>query len=449
MSTAVEAAVRRVLGAAGLSAPGRTVVAALSGGADSVALATALARLAGQEGFSVVAAHLDHRLRPESAADASFCAALCARLGLRLHSATADVRGRARREKGGLEQAARRERHAFLRTVQEEAGADAILLAHTRDDQAETVLMRLLRGSGRTGLSAMRPRSGRLVRPLLGVSRRQVLAHLRARGQEWREDASNRDTRLLRNRVRHELIPYLEERYNRSLRPALARAAAVAAAEQDLLDGLAAELLQRVGRPDGEAFLLDRSGLAAAPEALARLALRQALARAGGLLGVRAVQIERLLALARRPAASGRRLALPGDREAQVHFGALRMGPARKPWPAFEAPLAVPGRVELPDGSCLTARASAGDGAAVIPLPVEPLVVRTRRPGDRVQTARGTRSLKRLLLEQRIPAGERARLPLVAAGARVVWFPGLAAAAGAPGRYVALAVEPAPSRRAQ
>jgi tRNA(Ile)-lysidine synthase len=446
--TGVEAAVRRVLGAEGLSAPGRTVVAALSGGADSVALVSALARLAGQEGFSVVVAHLDHGLRPESAADAAFCASLCAALGLPLRSGRADVRARARREKGGLEQAARRERYAFLRAVQEETGAAAIALAHTRDDQAETVLMRLLRGSGRTGLSAMRPRSARLVRPLLGVSRRQVLSHLRARSLEWREDASNRDTTLLRNRVRHELIPYLEERYNRALRPALARTATVAAAEQDLLDGLAAEVLQRVGRPEGDAFVLERAGLAAAPDALGRLVLRRALARTGGLAGVRSVQIERLLALARTPAASGRRLALPGGRAAHVRFGALWIGPAQRAWPAFEAPLAVPGRVELPDGTCLTARAGAAGGTAVIPLPLEPLVVRTRRPGDRVQTARGPRSLKRLLLEQRVPADLRARLPLVAAGASVVWFPGLAVAAGGTGRYVALAVEPAPARRA-
>src|SRR6185503_18901729 len=127
--------------------------------------------------------------------------------------------------------AARRERYAFLRRVKDATGASAIAVAHTRDDQAETVLLRLLRGAGRTGLAAMRPRSAGLVRPMLGVSRQQVMAHLRARGLDWREDPTNADTRLLRNRVRHELLPLLEARFNPAARRTLARAATVLAAE--------------------------------------------------------------------------------------------------------------------------------------------------------------------------------------------------------------------------
>jgi tRNA(Ile)-lysidine synthase len=403
----------------------------------------------------VVAVHLDHGLRPDSAADALFCARLCERLGIPLRTATADVMGRARREDGGLEQSARRERYAFLRVVKVEVGADAIAVAHNSDDQAETVLLRLLRGSGRTGLAAMRPRSADLVRPMLAVSRRQVMDHLRARGLPWREDPSNSDTRMLRNRVRHELIPYLEARFNPGVRGTLVRAARVLAAEQEVLDGLAGELLPRVARFEAAGVSVDRAGLSAAPEALARLVLRKALRGAGGLRGVAGVHVERLLGLARPRAASGRRLPLPGGREAHVRFGELWIGKARRGWGAFEAPLAVPGSVELPDGSCLTARESAGPeglerGWSVVELPEEPLVVRTRRPGDRVRTAGRDRSLKRLLLEGRVPADERARLPLVAAGARVVWFPGLRAEAGAVSeaacRYVALAVEPAGGR---
>src|SRR5262245_55247811 len=217
-STAVEAAVRRSLAAAGVCSPGRTLVCALSGGPDSVALASALAGLSRAHGFAVVAAHLDHGLREGSAADAAFCARLCESLAVPLRSGSADVKARARRERGGLEQSARRERYAFLRAVQAAVGADAIAVAHTSDDQAETVLLRLLRGSGRTGLSAMRPRSADVLRPMLSVSRRQVMAHLRARALSWREDPTNADTRILRNRVRHELIPYLESRFNPSVR---------------------------------------------------------------------------------------------------------------------------------------------------------------------------------------------------------------------------------------
>jgi tRNA(Ile)-lysidine synthase len=452
-STAVEAAVRQSLDAASLCSAGRTVLCALSGGPDSVALASTLAALARIRGLVVVAAHLDHGLREGSAADAEFCARLCERLGLPLRSGKADVRARAARERGGLEQSARRERYAFLRAVKAEVGADAIAVAHTLDDQAETVLLRLLRGSGRTGLSAMRPRAGDLVRPMLSVSRRQVMAHLAAHGLPWREDPTNDDTRILRNRVRHELIPYLESRFNPALRATLARSATAVAAEQDLLDGLSGELMAGAVRlEDGEAAI-DRAALAEAPEALARIVLRKALRAAGGLRGVGRGHVERLLALARARGASGRRLPLPGGREARVRFGELRIGPAARAWDAFEAPLAVPGSVDLPDGTCLRARESAGPlgaerGWAVVERPEEPLVVRTRRPGDRVRFQGRERSLKRALLEERVPADERSRLPVVAAGDRVLWFPGLTAARrqDVALRYVALAIEAAEAR---
>ena len=223
------AAVDRALQAAGLSLHGRTIVVGLSGGADSVALVDALASLRRRRGFRLVAAHLDHGLRPGSRDDAAFCAAFCPTLDVPLRTATADVRARAARERGGLEQAARRERYAFLRAVREEEGAAAIAVAHTRDDQAETLLLRLLRGAGATGLAGMRPRAGDILRPLLDVSRADVLDHLRERGLAWREDPSNADPAHRRNRVRHELLPYLEARFNPEIRAALARTASLLA----------------------------------------------------------------------------------------------------------------------------------------------------------------------------------------------------------------------------
>jgi tRNA(Ile)-lysidine synthase len=293
----------------------RTVVVGLSGGADSVALLDALASLRRRRGFRVVAAHLDHGLRAGSADDAAFCAELCRALDVALRVGRADVRARAARERGGLEQAARRERYAFLRRVREEEGAVAIAVAHTRDDQAETLLLRLLRGAGATGLAGMRPRRGDVVRPLLAVSRREVLAHLRERGLAWKEDPSNADLAHRRNRVRHELVPYLEERFNPGIRASLARTAAVLAEEASHVRGEAEELLAAIAREEDGAFLLRRSALAEAPTAVARAAIRQALARAGGLARVGAVHVEGILRLARAKAPSGRRLPLPGGRE--------------------------------------------------------------------------------------------------------------------------------------
>jgi tRNA(Ile)-lysidine synthase len=291
----------------------------------------ALAALRRRRGFRLVAAHLDHGLRPGSAEEAAFCAALCARLDVPFRAGSADVRARAGRERGGLEQAARRERYAFLRRVREEEGAAAIAVAHTRDDQAETLLLRLLRGAGATGLAGMRPRSGDLVRPLLAASRTEVLAYLRERGLEWREDPSNADAAHRRNRVRHELLPYLEERFNPQVRAVLARTASLLADEAAHVGAEAASLLARIGREEEGVLAIRRRPLAEAPPVVARAAIREALLRAGGLAGVGALHVERVLELARAKAPSGRRLPLPGGREARFTREEIRIEKRARP----------------------------------------------------------------------------------------------------------------------
>ena len=319
------AAVDRALLTAGTPLRGQALVVGLSGGADSVALVDALASLRRRRGFRVVAAHLDHGLRPGSADDASFCAALCVRLDVPFRAGRAQVRARAAREKGGLEQAARRERDAFLRAVRDEERAAAIAVAHTRDDQAETLLLRLLRGAGATGLAGMRPKTGDVLRPLLGVSRAEILAHLRERGLAWREDPSNDDLAYRRNRVRHELLPYLEERFNPGIRAGLARTAALLSDEAVHLRAEASALLALIAREEEGALILKRAPLAEAATAVARAAVRLALHRTGGLAQVGAVHVERVLRLARAKAPSGRRVLLPGGREARFTRDEVRL----------------------------------------------------------------------------------------------------------------------------
>ncbi len=321
----VVAAVDRALLTAGLPARGETAVVGLSGGADSVALTAALAALRRRRGFQLVAAHLDHGLRKGSADDAAFCHAYCEALGVPLRAGTADVRARAGREKGGIEQAARRERYSFLRRVRDDEGAAAIAVAHTEDDQAETLLLRLLRGTGASGLAGMRLRTGDLLRPLIGVSRREVLAYLRERGLVWREDPSNADTAHARNRVRHELLPYLEQRFNPRIRSALARTAALLADEASHIHAEADSLLAGAATRDGDALVLDRLMLAKAPVAVSRAALRLALLETGGLSGVDRGHVERVLRLAATPTPSGRRIPLPGGREARFTHRTLRL----------------------------------------------------------------------------------------------------------------------------
>jgi len=441
--------VDKALTGLGLGTAGESLVVALSGGADSVALTDALATLAAGKRFRLVAAHLDHGLRPDSGEDAAFCADLARRLGIPIRTARADVRGRARSDKAGLEDAARRERHAFLRAVRKEEGAVAIVLAHTRDDQAETLLLRLLRGAGSTGLAAMRPRAGDVVRPLLGVPRADVLAHLAERGLAWREDATNADPAFLRNRVRHELIPYLESRFNPRIREGLAREAGLLADEDLTLEAEAAHLAATIVRPDGDGILLFRVGLRAAPRALARRVVRQALARSGGLAGVSARHVERLLDLAASERPSGRSLALPGGRTAHFRFDHVHLGPTTLSAGAFAYPLEVPGRVELPRGFALEVLAAAGPESdpglggegrtAVVAAPEgEPLLVRTRRPGDRVSWHGREVSLKRFLIERRVPADQRPDLPLLTAGSRVLWVPGQPAESRAGDRWLGL-----------
>jgi len=338
--TVLATGVRRALEGFGVPSRGQTVVVGLSGGADSVALTEALASLAPDRGFRVLAAHLDHGLRPESIEDVEFCGSVCDRLGVALRTGRADVRGRARRERGGLEEAARHERYAFLRAIRDEEGAAAIAVAHTRDDQIETLLMRLLRGAGSTGLSAMRPRTGDLLRPLLEVSREQVLEHLRGCGLPWREDSTNGDLSILRNRIRHELLPYLEARFNPNLRATLGRTAGLLRDEADVLASLGDDLFGTASRQPGEGVALTLSALRSAPRAVARLAVRRAIASAGGLRGVSRLHVDAILALASSKSRQPRRLPLPGHREAVLSSRELSLGP--RTGPARPAPVTVP-----------------------------------------------------------------------------------------------------------
>jgi tRNA(Ile)-lysidine synthase len=432
----------------GFSCParGEALVVGLSGGADSTALLDALAWLAPREGFRLLAAHFDHGLRPDSAADVEACQEVCRGLGVTLQVGRTDVRARASRDRAGLEDAARRERYAFLRAVLREEGTGAIAVAHTRDDQAETVLLRLIRGAGATGLGAMRPRTGEILRPLLRVSRAAVLAHLAERGLSWREDPTNHDPVFLRNRVRHELLPFLA-RFNPSIAGTLARSAFVLADEADLAAAAGSELLGRVGRPEGTGFVLDRAGLAAAHPAAARAALRHALDHLGGLADVSAAHVERLLDFARAPRSSGRRLPLPGAREAVVQFGHIRLGPKVEPAVPFAQTVGVPGDVRIPGGPTVRIRAAFGparsgaeEAVAAVPGGAEPLCVRTRRPGDRVFVRGRAVSLKRFLVDRRIPADVRPGLTLVASGPDVLFVPGVPVGSPPGHRFVSLEV---------
>ena len=244
---------------------GTRVLVGLSGGADSVALLLLMRELERDGALTVAgAAHLNHQLRgAEADADEAFCAALAGSLGVPFLAERMDVGAGPRAETFGRD-AARSARYAFFERAAAALGADAVAVAHTKEDQAETFLLRLLRGAGTRGLAAILPRAGRVIRPLLDVARADLRAYLASRGQAFREDASNADVAIPRNRIRHELIPSLQSRFSPRVTDVLAREAALARQDEEFLHGEAIKLAARIVLTD-VAVRIDAAGLSSAP----------------------------------------------------------------------------------------------------------------------------------------------------------------------------------------
>ena len=437
MHERVAAAIRRY----SMFRPGDRVAVAVSGGADSVALLDILVRLAPRWNLKLRVAHFNHRLRgEESEADARFVADLADRYGLAFELGRADVAGIAAAEKENLEQAARRARLAFFGGLIARGEVDRVALGHTRSDQAETVLFRLLRGSGLAGLAGIWPVTEEgLVRPLIELTREQVRAYLTERKLVWREDATNWQLRLARNRIRHELLPRLVRDFNPELVDALARLAALAQGEElywkQEIDRLAAAELHR----RGPAIHLRCSHLRRLPEAAARRLLRRAIELAkGDMRKVEFEHVERLIELAAACQGTGG-LALPGL-SVERSFDWLRLAPGGAPGGGFEEiPLRIPGTYQVPGrpwrlrldiapwpegfrpgaggyntggGADLDYRIAGGD-----------LRLRSWRAGDRFRPlGRASETkLKELFHRARIPVWERDGWPIITYEGQIAW----------------------------
>ena len=294
MTSALHQRVRRTILRHDLCPPGSRLLVALSGGSDSVALTLLLRDLAELGGFAVVAlAHLNHRLRPAAAQDEQFCRELAARLGLEIVIEQIDVLAYASSQRLSLEDAARRVRYEFLDRAAAQHGADRIAVGHTRDDQAETFLLKLMRGAGLTGLAGIYPRRGPVIRPLLEVAREDLRNFLRERAEGWVEDETNAGLDNARSRVRHLVLPALDDAAGGSTRGAIARAAGLIREDGQWLDGVAerryAELRNvapsvcQNGTPDAAVHLvLDAASLAVEPLPILRRVLLRALRDAAG-----------------------------------------------------------------------------------------------------------------------------------------------------------------------
>lgn len=224
---------------------GMRVGAAVSGGADSVALLLLLTELRAELGLVVSAVHFNHRLRGKASdSDERFVAKLAEKLGITLHVGRGDVAAKAKRERANLEDAARRARYAFFARLAGQGVVDVIATAHTMDDQAETVLAHMLRGTGIAGLAGIHPVAGCVVRPLLGVRRADLRAYLRGRRQSWREDATNQDIAKNRARMRKKLLPMLEKQFNPAVVEHLAALADRAREQASFIDNLASHAFE-------------------------------------------------------------------------------------------------------------------------------------------------------------------------------------------------------------
>jgi tRNA(Ile)-lysidine synthase len=423
------------------------VLAAVSGGADSTALAHMLRDLdrAGDLRLAGLV-HFNHQLRASADREEQFVVQLAASLGVDALVDREDVAARARRERRSLEDAARAARYAHFERARLTSGADLVALGHTRDDQAETVLLRLVRGAGPRGLAAMYPRNGRVVRPLLNCRRDELRAWLAGNRLAFVEDESNADVSIPRNRVRAELLPLLAGRFNPAIVDVLADQADLAREAWAWMDDQSALLAERVVRSTGAAREIDIAALAAAPVALQRAVLWRVMRDAAAHRSIAFHHIEAARRLMDVGAGDGR-IDAPGHRVERIGGtlvltgrGAAAVGrPVVKPPNLFRYPLSIPGEVTLPDAGVVVS-AEHGDAGAILrngtdshvafvrgDLCGESLAVRNRRPGDRFHPAglRGRKKLQDYFVDRKVARGRRDSVPLVVDDAdRIVWVAG-------------------------
>lgn len=431
------------------------IVVAVSGGPDSMALLECLKRILeerapGSAVRQIVVAHLDHGLRDAADADAEFVRGQAEDRGCRFIRGREDVGALAAAEGLSTEAAARKARYAFLTDCATETGATVIALGHNADDQAETVLLRLLRGAGVRGVGGMRPvrpagpgaSNMRIVRPLLEITRAEIEAFVRDEAVPFRTDETNADPRFTRNRLRLEIIPALREAVQPRLAEALGRFARLAREAADHLDAEAARVVDDIGDTCGR-FTFPRDTWAALAPALHGPALRIAFENLAGRALTNA-HIEAIRAVARSP--EGGAVDLPGGWRAVASAEGIAFVMDRDAQFATVASwgieLAVPGSAELPDGRVLTARVLPREADERPPREADPssttewadydavgrperLVVRSRRAGDEFHPlgAGGGRTVKRFLIDAKVPKAERARVPVIATPeGRIVWL---------------------------
>ena len=412
---------------------GAVLLAACSGGADSLAMTSVLQQAGQEEGWQVFVCHVQHHLRGEEAErDARFVEKFCQERHLPFIRADVDVKQLVEREKISVEEAARKLRYQVLRENCDKLNAAAIVTGHHQDDQAETVLMNLLRGAGTRGLRGMQTRNGLIVRPFLEAARQDMEEYCRQQGIDWCTDSSNECIDYKRNSIRKELLPMLEK-YNPQIKRVLATTALLAARDQQFLEQLARDYLQKNGQIKDNSYLLCVKGFSEIAPALSTrilmLALQNYAKEKAGQLESKHIEALLLLIKKRR---SGAVLNLPGVK-AEYAYGFLKISHLGKAEAVeeFLSVLPVPGRIKLPNDQILTVESVIGEKPlptrkqAVYPrsLVTGIIEIRNRKNGDRFRTRNGyAKKLKEYLIDKKIPQAERDALLLVCSGSDVLWI---------------------------
>lgn len=443
MGHPLDSAVRDTCRREGLIAQGARVMAAVSGGQDSAAMLHCLAHLREPIGFDLCAAHVHHGIRGRDAdMDLELVKQLASDLSIECMSACADVPALARRTHRSVQEAARDERHRCLNALADAAGASHIALAHTSDDRVETILLNIIRGCGIRGLTALRPREGRIIRPLIEVTRDTTGDYCAKLGVATRQDSSNRDLHYRRNRLRSEVIPHLAAFINPEVRLAILRLSESARLDDDLLTSISdAAADERLSALQGGGLAVSRNALRSLHPALRARVLRAMIWRTtDSLMDTSHAAVTSALAYAVSDGVKRRSWTLPngavvtvadGDLTVDLHYAPVQVLPSA-------VVLSVPGLVTV--GECqISAEPIMLDAVPptlsdrMLDMPEEalkpPIVVRHVRSGDRIRPMGlgGTKKLGDCFTDKRIPRRERSRRIVVADANGILWSPGVVA----------------------
>jgi len=447
------------------------VLVACSGGPDSTALLYLLRALAPSYDLALVVAHLNHGIRPDAGEDEAFVRGLTEEAGVPLVAERVDCPALSREWRVSLEGAARRARYAFLERQAHALGITKVALGHTAEDQSETILMRLLRGSGVRGLAGITPvrqaKGLRYIRPLLGIRKGDILAYLASESIPYRTDTTNKMRCCTRNRIRLDLMPYLQREFNPSLVRTLSRTAELLREDDLALAHIASRMLDRIAsekvRKGWKSFLspdvagtgdleVDCASLKEQPLGLQRRLLQEALARYTGMpQGAHFDHVQSILRMINAPQGGGQ-VDMPGGITVCREGNSLcftRRGLRKEKGPGGEgkdrggisAPVAlcIPGVTRIPSLDCIIEASvlSGGENAGIPPqpgvafldydtIPGSP-VIRTRHPGDRFHPlgVQGEKRLKEFFIDQKVPKRLRDAWPLLAAGPHIIWVLGL------------------------